>query len=152
MLGDINSSSDSCSDSFFLSLSMTLLPLFALCRERTVLPFHLEPMPPAPHQLWSIAFHPYPRLTEHRIPSVYSAQSRAFVSCCWWPLEDVNSLSLGSSLSTNWGYTHKALPEGMSPSHKSRGEAFHFSKPEPQCSGVNWHLGDLLPASCLGHI
>jgi hypothetical protein len=57
MLGDINSSSDSCSDSFFLSLSMTLLPLFALCGERTALPFHLEPMSPAPPQLWLIALH-----------------------------------------------------------------------------------------------
>lgn len=62
MLGDMSSSSDSCSDSFFLSLSMTLLPLFALCRENgIVLPFHLEPMPSAPRQLWSITPRPYPR-------------------------------------------------------------------------------------------
>lgn len=34
MLGDMSRSSDSCSDSFFFSLSMALLPLFALCGER----------------------------------------------------------------------------------------------------------------------
>lgn len=34
MLGDMSRSSDSCSESFFFSLSMALLPLFALCGER----------------------------------------------------------------------------------------------------------------------
>lgn len=34
MLGDMSRSSDSCSDSFFFSRSMALLPLFALCWER----------------------------------------------------------------------------------------------------------------------
>lgn len=34
IFGDMRSSSDSCSESFFLSLSMALLPLFALCGER----------------------------------------------------------------------------------------------------------------------
>lgn len=34
MLGDMSRSRDSCSESFFFSLSMALLPLFALCGER----------------------------------------------------------------------------------------------------------------------
>lgn len=41
MLGDMSRSSDSCSDSFFFSLSMALLPLFALCWER--LQSHFRP-------------------------------------------------------------------------------------------------------------
>lgn len=34
MLGDMSRSSDSCSESFFFSLSMALLALFALCGEK----------------------------------------------------------------------------------------------------------------------
>lgn len=133
MLGDINSSSDSCSDSFFLSLSMTLLPLFALCRKREQ--SHLFIWNPCHLLLQSIS-PPFPlRLLEHRIPSVCSAHSRPFVSCRWWPLEGVNSLSLGLSSSANWGCAHQALPERMRPSHKSRGEALSLLKPG-QGSGV----------------
>lgn len=80
MLGDMSRSSDSCSESFFFSLSMALLPLFALCGERlhghisilraSATCSHLEPLPPTLG----------PRKTG--APPSSSAWHRALVSCC----------------------------------------------------------------------
>lgn len=50
MLGDMSSSSDSCSESFFFSLSMALLPLFALCGERQYGPDGGPDASPGPDQ------------------------------------------------------------------------------------------------------
>lgn len=56
MLGDMSKSSDSCSDSFFFSLSMALLPLFALCGEKphshvSIPGAQFYPFPPVPSPL-----------------------------------------------------------------------------------------------------
>lgn len=82
MLGDMSRSSDSCSESFFFSLSMALLPLFALCGKRLHGHFHpggqcyLFPLGPSPLS---------PTLDPQKTGTLpgRSAWHRASVSCCW---------------------------------------------------------------------